>query len=383
MRIAFYAPLKAPDHPAPSGDRRMARLLWQALEIAGHTPALASSFRSYEGEGSREKQAALERDGRAEAARLIGAYKALPAAERPQAWLTYHLYHKAPDWFGPAVSEALGIPYLLVEASYARKQAGGAYAQWLENSAHAIARANIVLSVTPEDEEGIAPLVRNRACLHRLTPFLDPLPYQACDRSAARIALADTLPLDPARLWLLTVAMMRPGDKLASYRLLGRSLGMIADPPWHLIVVGDGAARAPIEEALAAIGDPYVVYAGARAEDDLPAFYAACDLFVWPAYNEAYGMAMLEAQAAGLPVVAGNWRGVPEVVADGETGVLTPQHDDIAFAEAVVRLSDDTDRRRAMGAAASARVRTAHGLNAAAATLQRALDVAVAEASPT
>ena len=53
MRIAFYAPLKPPDHPVPSGDRRVAQLLLAALRRAGHEPVLASRFRSFEGQGDR------------------------------------------------------------------------------------------------------------------------------------------------------------------------------------------------------------------------------------------------------------------------------------------------------------------------------------------
>ena len=174
--------------------------------------------------------------------------------------------------------------------------------------------------------------------------------------------------------------MMRPGDKLASYRLLGRSLGLVAEPSWQLLVVGDGSAREPVEEALAPIGNGRVLFAGVREGGDLPGLFKACDLYVWPAYNEAYGMAMLEAQAAGLPVVAGDWRGVSEVVAAGETGILTPPHDDIAFAEAVVELVADAPRRRAMGRAAAARIVRRHGLEGAAATLRRALNDARARA---
>ena len=378
MRVAFYAPLKPPGHPAPSGDRRVARLLWRALEAAGHTPVLASDFRSYEGEGNRERQRALERAAAAAAARVAEEHRALPPAERPGAWLTYHLYHKAPDWLGPAAAEALAIPYLLVEASYARKQAGGPFARWLSETARAIARARAVLSFTAEDEEGIRPLVGRATALYRLAPFLDPAPYRSLDRAAARRALAASLPLDPARPWLLTVAMMRPGNKLASYRLLGRALGLIAAPSWQLLVVGDGPARSAVEDALAPLGEDRAVFAGAHEGSALPRFYAACDLYVWPAWNEAFGMAMLEAQAAGLPVVAGDWRGVREVVADGRTGVLAPRHDDVAFAGAVVDLCARADERRAMGAAAAARVRARHGLETAAGTLRRALDAACA-----
>ena len=56
---------------------------------------------------------------------------------------------------------------------------------------------------------------------------------------------------------------------------------------------------------------------GALPAAALPEIYAAADLYVWPACNEAYGMALLEAQAAGVPVVAGAEGGVPDIVADG------------------------------------------------------------------
>ena len=77
-----------------------------------------------------------------------------------------------------------------------------------------------------------------------------------------------------------------------------------------------------------------VRFAGAVPHAELPAIYASADLYLWPAINEAYGMAFLEAQAAGLPVVAGRTGGVPAVVADGVTGVLTPIGDAAAFAAA-------------------------------------------------
>ena len=172
---------------------------------------------------------------------------------------------------------------------------------------------------------------------------------------------------------------MRPGAALASWRLLGRSLGLIADPPWQLLAVGEGEARTLVEEALAPLGPGRAVFAGAWADETLPAVYAACDLYVWPAYREALSMAVLAAEAAGLPVVAQDWPGAAAVVADRETGLLTPRNDDVAFAGAVVELSTNAEKRQAMGAAAAARARDHHGLESAAATLQRALDAMLAE----
>ena len=312
--------------------------------------------------------------------RLVASYRDLPSVARPEAWLTCRLHQAAPDLIGAVVAETLGIPYLLVGASCARPQTGGANAGWHAYAARAIARAHAVLSLTAEDEESIRPLVASTARLYRLAPFLDPAPYRAAERDEARRALAQALPLDPARPWLLAVAPMCPGHALASWRLLGRSLGLIAEPPWQLLAVGDGEARALVEAALAPLGPGRVVFAGGRRDDALRATYAACDLYVWPAYHETLSPALLEAQASGLPAVARDWPGAATVVADGETGFVTPRNDDVAFAGAVVELSTNAERRRAMGSAAAARVRERHGLETAAVTLKRALDTARAAA---
>ena len=109
------------------------------------------------------------------------------------------------------------------------------------------------------------------------------------------------------------------------------------------------------------------MFAGALPEALLPALYAACDLYVWPAVREAYGLAMLEAQAAGLPVVAGREGGVAEVVQHGVTGILTPPRDPQAFARAIETLLADPDRRRDM----------AESRLAASSPAQRSLDQAV------
>ncbi len=373
MEIAFYAPLKAPDHPVPSGDRRMAGLLMAALRAAGHDVMLASRLRSYEGQGDAVSQAEIRAAGEAEAQTLVERFQ--ETWQRPQAWFTYHLYHKAPDWLGPAVSAALDIPYVVTEASFASKQAQGPWADGHDAVAAALGRAGAVLAVTEDDRTGLRPLVSHGERLIALVPFLDPAPYEAAG-DTARQRLASERQLDPAVPWLLTVAMMRPGDKLVSYQRLGAALATLQGRPWQLLVVGDGPARDAVETALSGLGDNRVAYAGEQPEDALPAYYGAADVMVWPAVNEAYGMALLEAQAAGLPVVAGRVRGVGDVVRDGETGLLTNDGDGAGFAEAVRRLLDDSDLRRDLGTAARASVAAHHSLDQAAATLDHALAVA-------
>jgi glycosyltransferase involved in cell wall biosynthesis len=373
MRLAFYAPLKAPDHPTPSGDRQVARNLQRALAAAGYSVAIASELRMWEGRGESTRQAALEAQAAAELERLTRGWS--DPDSRPALWFTYHLYHKAPDLIGPAVADRLAIPYVVAEASYAAKRASGPWGRWNELAARAIGRADLILHLNRSDASGVAPLCRPAARTAYLAPFLDPAPYTAAAlaRDAHRAALAARYGLDSRQTWLLAVAMMRQGDKLASYRLLAEALGSQSGARWQLLVVGDGASRREVEAGFAAFG-ARVRFAGALAPDALEPCYAACDVMVWPAINEAYGMALLEAQAAGLPVLAGRTGGVPDIIEDGVTGRLVPVGKAAAFAAELACLLDaPPERLRQMRAAALARVARVHSLQAATATLSSAI----------
>ena len=350
----------------------MARLIMRALSEAGYDLTLASTFRSYDSSGDAVRQERLAEIGCRLAQRLVRRWRGQP---QPAGWFTYHLYHKAPDWLGPPVSRALGIPYFVAEASYAPKRAGGVWDRGHEAVATAVARAAAVFCLNPNDEPCLVPLVDSRERLVPLLPFIDPHPYRsaALDRAGHRTRLAAQLGLDPVQPWLLTVGMMRSGDKLSSYGLLGAALSRLAAREWRLVVVGDGPARREVEAALEPLGPGRVRFAGETGPDELAGFYAAADLMVWPAIREAYGMALLEAQATGLPVVAGRSDGVPAVVAHGETGLLTEPGNADALAIAVGTLLDDPRQRAAMARAAMRRVEASHSLAGAAATLRRTI----------
>ena len=377
MRIAFYAPLKPPDHPVPSGDRRMARLLLQALAHAGHETVLAARLRSRDGAGDPRRQERLRGLGRRLAARFVAHAKRDPA-RRPDLWLTYHLYYKAPDWIGPEVAEALGIPYVVAEASLAGKRSGGAWDLGHRATAAALRRAERVIGLNSADREGVLGALAGPERWIAVKPFLDRAPFDraVAARETVRRTLARERGLDPARPWLVAVAMMRADVKLLSYRLLGAALARAGDRHFHLLVAGDGPARAEVESALAPLGRR-VVFLGALAEEEVPVLLAASDLYVWPALGEAYGLAILEAQAAGLPVLAGQVGGVGDIVAEGVTGVLTPEGDLDAFAIAAQSLLDDPARCRALGAAALRKVAAEHDLAAAARRLDGVLGALV------
>ena len=120
---------------------------------------------------------------------------------------------------------------------------------------------------------------------------------------------------------------------------------------------------------MAPLGDDRVQFLGQRETDEMPELLRATDLFVWPAINEAYGMAILEAQAAGLPVVARNAGGVSEIVSQGSSGVPTPEGDVVAFVDAIADLIADPSRRTRMGATARTNVAKLHSLEAASTAL--------------
>src|SRR3984957_6727288 len=149
MRIAFYAPLKPPDHATPSGDRRIARLLLDALRLAGHEPFLASHLRSFD-----------------------------PIGPAPELWLTYHLYYKAPDWLGPAVAAALDIPYVVAEASFAAKRAGGPWDKGHRAVGAALRQADRVIGLNRADREGVLPLLAHPDRWLAFPPFIEAQNYR-------------------------------------------------------------------------------------------------------------------------------------------------------------------------------------------------------------
>ena len=346
-----------------------------ALARAGYAVELASTLRSYVPDGDAGRQAELRDQGNRIADELVARWSALPPDQRPGLWFTYHVYYKAPDWIGPRVAAELGIPYVIAEASYAPKRAGGTWALGHVTTGNAVRSAALVLCPTQDDVACLLPLVSGSDRIVALPPFLDPGPYQAAaqGRATHRAKMAADHDLDSGVPWIAVGAMMRPGDKKASYLMLADVLRKSADIPWRIVVAGDGAARAEIEAVFEAKVPGRAHFLGECGADALAAVFAACDLSVWPAVNEAYGMAMLEAQAAGLPIVSRAVRGVPDVVLDGRTGLLAPVDDVDTLARFTRELLVDASRREAMGRAAARFVAGERSVEAAAATLNRAL----------
>jgi glycosyltransferase involved in cell wall biosynthesis len=130
-------------------------------------------------------------------------------------------------------------------------------------------------------------------------------------------------------------------------------------PRLRLLVAGDGPLRAELEDAARTTCPPGTVrFLGYVT--DMPAFMSSCDVVVVPTspeLGEGFGLAALEAMAAGRPVVASRVASLPEIVLDGETGLLFPPGSAAGLAQALVTLADPVLRDR-LGAAGAARART-------------------------
>jgi glycosyltransferase involved in cell wall biosynthesis len=123
-------------------------------------------------------------------------------------------------------------------------------------------------------------------------------------------------------------------------------------PGSRLVIVGDGPERATLQ-ALAG-GISAIRLAGHRR--DARQLMSAFDVYVSSSTFEGMSLTILEAMAAGLPVIATSVGGTPEIVADGMTGVLVAPSDPAALGQALIRISADPRRAAAMGRAGRARV---------------------------
>ncbi|OED46485.1 glycosyl transferase family 1 [Rhodobacteraceae bacterium (ex Bugula neritina AB1)] len=290
-RVAFYAPMKPPHHPVPSGDREVARNLMHLLAASGADVQLASDLRIYDKHGDPQNQIALRAKAQTETANLI--------AQMGEAdlWVTYHNYYKAPDLIGPAVAHARGIPYVQIESTRAKKRLTGPWTEFAKAAHLAADAADAVFYFTEQDRFALERDRCGNQSIAHLPPFL---PVTELPEASV---LAGPM---------LAAGMMRAGDKLASYRIIAETLTYLAGD-WRLEIAGDGPARAEVETLMAPFGEK-VRFRGQLTRTELAAAYAKASLFLWPGVNEAFGMVYLEAQAHGLPVVAQDRPGVRDVL---------------------------------------------------------------------
>jgi glycosyltransferase involved in cell wall biosynthesis len=150
-------------------------------------------------------------------------------------------------------------------------------------------------------------------------------------------------------LLIVSVARLEPQkNPLGLIESFARALG--EERRWRLLMAGDGSLRNAAREAALRLGiGERVHFLGVRS--DVAEILSASDVFALASHWEGNPIAVMEAMAAGLPVVATAVGGVPELVVHGETGLLAPAGDEQAFADALAAVAGDPERRRDLGAA--------------------------------
>lgn len=372
--IAFYAPLKSPNHETPSGDRQVARLFTSLFKELGYHVNLMSNFRSWSAESCTQKS--LKDQALQEAKQLCNDYEARPKAERPILWFTYHLYHKAPDWIGPLFCNHFNIPYIIAEASIAPKRANGEWALGYQDALHAIMQASYTLTLAPHDQDILSKFIPQNKLISFL-PFIQ-IPPSVGDKQEIRQQLARTYGLPPEKKWLLTVAMMRDDCKKDSYVELINALSHTHPDETCAIFIGDGEARTSIEAKAIEAGVP-IFFLGKLSRDLVNQFYQASNLYLWPAINEAYGMSILEAQAAGLPVIAGDFGSVSTLVEHEKTGIILPQNQPHLFAESINSLLQNQTRLNLFSQTALKQANEKFGFQRAKTQMQKIIETLMKE----
>ena len=136
-------------------------------------------------------------------------------------------------------------------------------------------------------------------------------------------------------------------------------------PEMRLVVVGSGPEREPLERRLTELGVRGAAHLEPSTADVAP-WLRGIDIFVLPSKSEALSNSLMEAMACGCVAVASAVGGNPELVREGETGLLFPAGDVEALAACLLRLARETEQRRRMAAQARRRMETEFTLGAAA-----------------
>jgi glycosyltransferase involved in cell wall biosynthesis len=178
---------------------------------------------------------------------------------------------------------------------------------------------------------------------------------------AAFLEVEPALPRATGALRMGMIARMNdPGKNHASFIRVAAKIAK-RYPQVEFVFVGDGSLRAGLEETARALGlGKRLVFLGERR--DIPAILAALDVSILTSVSESLSNVIMESMAGGVPVVAARVGGNPELVQDGETGMLVPPEDDEALATALEKLLDNGDLRRALGARAKSVAKSKFGL---------------------
>jgi glycosyltransferase involved in cell wall biosynthesis len=351
VRIVFFI-----DHLRPDGTQRFLSQVTEGLAGRGHAIAIVCLNDSWDTQLVARLRHVAE-------VRIIGQRALLRGHGIATAlvWLRGRRFDAAvtllymSDILGRALARAAGIRYLVTSIRARNIHYTSWQRRMLQLTAHLVDR--VVLNSAAAREFAVQ---HEGADAERIVVIPNGVETSRYARPALRGALGHELQIPEGSYLIGSVGRL---SHQKGFDLLITALSSLPQTTTYLLLFGKGEERQSLERQAAAcgIGDR-VRFAGYR--DDMEAIYGALDLYVHPARFEGMPNAVLEAMAAGCPIVATAIDGSQELIEDGVHGWLVPPEDPRALACAIGAALADSDEARRRGAAAQARAAREYSIDA-------------------
>ena len=295
---------------------------------------------------------------RARTRRIGGTLIGLPPRQRAGARpsLIFSLYAEAPYVAGVALSRSRGVRTALwVEVTYD----SWVRRTWVKEGVkrRVLGAADAVVTVGQDGRAYARRYGVRDDRIHYLPHAIDAARFAGQAASAARERDALRRDLGLRGVTFLYVGRLWSGKGLDDLITAFAASRTAAGSEISLLLVGDGPEEVALRERCAAEGLGNVSFVGFRQQDDLAAYYAAADVFVFPTLGDPYGLVVDEAMACSLPVVSSAAAGeIRRRVTDGVTGFVVAPGDATSLAARMVQLASDPELRRELGSSAERRV---------------------------
>jgi len=366
MNIAYYMPFKPMGHKNPSGDLVTGTELYKHLSEKKHFIELASRLRCrwiyY--------RPRIWFQFLTEKRRIVKEYR----EKKPDIWLSYHSYYKAPDLLGMYCSRKLDIPYVIFQGIYStkRRKKAKSLPGFILNK-KVLLSADHIFTNKKRDYENLQRILPEDRLTY-IAPGIDPcrFVFSKDSRNSLRIKWNPK-----GSTVVMTAAMFRPGVKTEGIHQVIESCARLVDSGRDIClwVAGDGLCRNELKKKADELLPGRTHFLGKIARHDLHCYYSGADIFAFPGIEESLGMVYLEAQSCNLPVVAcGDWGG-GEAVIHNKTGLLSSASRRSDFTENLNYLIKNPGMRKALGQKGGNHIRSHHDLNQNYALLEQKLQI--------
>lgn len=354
LKIAYYMPFKPMGHENPSGDLITGTEIYNYLASRNHTINLVSKLRCRWIYYQPYKWISLLKERH----RLVKQF----SMNKPDLWLSYHSYYKAPDLLGAFCCKQLNIPYVIFQGIYStkRRKQYKTLPGFLLNK-EVLLSANHIFTNKKRDMKNLKRLLPDEKLTY-IAPGIHPeLFYFSQD---ARQQLQNQWKSNHKTV-IMSAAMMRPGVKTEGLlKVIDSCAALIQRKlPIQLIIAGDGENRKRLEKKARDLIPGSVHFVGKIPREEMYRYYSAADIFAFPGIDESLGMVYLEAQSCNLPVVAYQDWGGGEAVIHNKTGLLSPAESTDLFTENIQKLIVDKTHRKRLAENGGNHIRHNHNLS--------------------